>query len=286
MKACISISELDLKVSSYLHRLEHIQGYSTHTIRTYTVALKQFMKHVTIECEEDVSFWNIMPFRYAIASQNKKTISKKLSAIRGFQHYLEGQGYTIKIKGDSSVKTPKTLPKPLATSHIFEALKHTNLEETTLVLLLYSCGLRISEVAHLELEHIGSEWIRVRGKGSKVRDVPLIPDVANCIERYREHANPLRFLFEKKHIRFSENSLRCRVVDVFRRIGIKATPHQLRHAYATDLLNNGARIVDVKELLGHTSLGTTEIYTRLASTLKLKNYLNSHPLCKEKHEDY
>lgn len=265
----------------FLAYLKDIRGYSEQTIRTYQIALTQMLELTKIEQEEGVHIFNIMPLRLHIASQNKKTISKKLSAIRSFKEYLEDNGYTIMIKGDGVVKTPKTLPKPISDEHIREALGKADSEERLIVLLLYSLGLRISELASLRLDSIGPEWVRVVGKGNKTREIPILPELQNAIRLHIERTGCHVYLFEKDGEKLSENSLRYMLTKLFKKIGIKATPHQLRHAFATELLNNGARILDVKDLLGHSSLQTTEIYTKLNNSLKLKSYLSAHPLCQE-----
>jgi len=91
--------------------------------------------------------------------------------------------------------------------------------------------------------------------------------------------NPKKiFLFESNDKRLSENSLRYTVNKVFKRVGLKVSPHQLRHSYATELLNHNASISDVSELLGHSSMSTTQIYTKLGSVLKQQNYNKAHPL--------
>ena len=87
-----------------------------------------------------------------------------------------------------------------------------------------------------------------------------------------------KFLFEKNGERLSENSLRYMITKIFKRVALKVTPHQLRHSYASSLLNGGAPIVDVSELLGHSSMATTQIYTKLGSALKQQNYNKAHPL--------
>jgi integrase/recombinase XerC len=87
------------------------------------------------------------------------------------------------------------------------------------------------------------------------------------------------FLFEKNDEHLSQNSLRYMISKVFKRVNLKVTPHQLRHSYATELLNHNAPIADVSELLGHSSMATTQIYTKLGSALKKQNYNNAHPLC-------
>jgi len=84
---------------------------------------------------------------------------------------------------------------------------------------------------------------------------------------------------KKNGEKLSENSLRYIVTKIFKRIALKVTPHQLRHSFASSLLNNGANIVDVSELLGHSSMATTQIYTKLGSALKQQNYNKAHPLC-------
>ncbi|MCJ7764632.1 MAG: tyrosine-type recombinase/integrase, partial [Thiovulaceae bacterium] len=151
--------------------------------------------------------------------------------------------------------------------------------------LLYTLGLRISELLSLELTAISDEWVRVTGKGEKSRDVPLLPSAHTLIQLYIRETGPHRFLFESEHDQLSENSLRYLVTKCFKRIGLKVTPHQLRHSYATALLNNNARIADVSELLGHSSMATTQIYTKLGSSLKMQNYLKAHPLCQDDDEN-
>jgi len=131
---------------------------------------------------------------------------------------------------------------------------------------------------------IKEDWIRVVGKGDKTRNIPIIPFIKEIIKQYIKENNHLSYIFEKNGQKLSENILRYKIGKVFSKIGIKVTPHQLRHSYASDLLNGGARINDVSILLGHSSLSTTEIYTKLDSNYKMKNYQNAHPLCNKKGE--
>ncbi len=135
------------------------------------------------------------------------------------------------------------------------------------------------------MTEISGEWVRVTGKGQKSRDIPLLPSTYALIQRYINEMRPHRFLFESKQGQLSVNSLRYLVTKCFKRIGLKVTPHQLRHSYATALLNNDARIADVSELLGHSSMATTQIYTKLGSSLKMQNYLKAHPLCQDVDEN-
>ncbi|MEA3373334.1 MAG: tyrosine-type recombinase/integrase [Campylobacterota bacterium] len=264
----------------FLDHLAHIRGYSDLTLKSYDEALEEAFEHMEVETVDKGVRFNLMPLRLRIASQKPKTIAKKLSAIRSFCEYLKEQNEYVELRADESVKVPKTLPKPIPHEHIEEALLKAELQEELAVTMLYTLGLRISELTGLKLEDIGDEWVRVRGKGNKEREIPLIDSTRHLLQRYLEQQRPKRFLFEKRGDRLSENSLRYTITKLFKSVGIKMTPHQLRHSYATALLNNSARIADVSELLGHASMATTQIYTKLGSALKMENYLKSHPLCK------
>ena len=264
---------------SYLEYLENIRGYSDLTLKSYDESILESLNYIEIIQEEEALLLNLMPYRLHISKLNAKTISKKLSAIRGFVTYLNDNSIKVKILADESVKVAKTLPKPISHQHIMEALEKADLYEKTVVVLLYTLGLRISELASLKLEDISESWVRVLGKGSKHRDVPLINSTRVLLDKYLETFRVKKFLFEKDGEKLSENSLRYSVNKLFKSVSLKVTPHQLRHSYATSLLNGGAPIVDVSELLGHSSMATTQIYTKLGSALKQKNYNKAHPLC-------
>jgi len=270
---------IDKKRVSYLESLENLRGYSDLTIKSYDESIKEALKCVEFIEEDTQATVDLMPYRIKIAHLNAKTISKKLSAIRGFAEYLNENGFNCVLKSDESVKVAKTLPKPISHKHILEAINGIDLQEKLIVVMLYTLGLRISELASLKLEDITQEWIRVLGKGNKQRDVPLIEATKRLLDEYLSLFVVKKYLFEKNGEKLSENSLRYIVTKVFKKVGIKVTPHQLRHSYATSLLNSGAPIVDVSELLGHSSMATTQIYTKLGSALKQQNYNKAHPLC-------
>lgn len=263
---------------AFLQYLEDIRGYSDLTIKSYDEVLMESLDVIEIIEKDNQTIFNLMPYRIKISSLNSKTISKKLSAIRTFVNYLNQENMNVILQADDSVKVAKTLPKPVSHKYIIEALKDASLHETLIVTMLYTLGLRISELSSLKLDDISGDWIRVLGKGNKQRDVPLIAYVKELIDEYLKLNFQKKFLFEVNDERLSENSLRYTVNKVFKKIGLKVTPHQLRHSYATELLNNSASISDVSELLGHSSMATTQIYTKLGSALKQQNYNEAHPL--------
>lgn len=270
---------IEAKRGDFLIYLEEIRGYSDLTIKSYDESLKEALTHIEVVQEGGHTVLNLMPYRIKISSLSPKTISKKLSAIRSFAEYLNDNSIRVILKSDESVKVAKTLPKPISHKHIVEAISHCDLRDKLVVTLLYTLGLRISELASLTIENISDKWVRVIGKGNKQRDIPLLANTKELLDEYLSTTAQKKFIFEKNGEKLSQNSLRYIVTNVFRRVGLKVTPHQLRHSYASSLLNGRAPIADVSELLGHSSMATTQIYTKLGSALKQENYNSAHPLC-------
>jgi len=263
----------------FLIYLEDLRGYSDLTIKSYDETLLEASWHVEVVQEDTQIIINLMPYRIKIAHLNSKTISRKLSTIRTFAQYLNDNGISCILKADETIKVAATLPKPISHKHILEAINKADEEEVLVITMLYTLGLRISELSSLEVDDISDEWVRVLGKGNKHRDIPLLKQTKELLDEYLSKKDSKKFIFEKNGEKLSENSLRYIVTKVFKRVALKVTPHQLRHSYATALLNNSARISDVSELLGHSSMATTQIYTKLGSALKQQNYNKAHPLC-------
>lgn len=264
---------LKKELNNYLSQVLNTKNNITY--KTYKSVLNDAINYI----ELDNNRINITSYRIKIASQNRKTIAKKVSILRSFFKYLEDKGYNYKIVGDEQISVPKTLPKPISVSHIKEALNQANLQEYTTIIVIFGLGLRISEARNLLIKNIKEKWVEVVGKGNKTRQIPLEKHIKDSIDKYLKIYHPKKYLFEKDGVQMSDMQLRYIIQKPFKKIGIKATPHQLRHSFATEMLNNGARINDVSELLGHEFISTTQIYTKLNETTKLKNYLKAHPLC-------
>ncbi len=272
------------KIDEFLHYLQ-MRGYSPNSIRTYQLNLNEALKFIDIQKSEDQKYIiNLTPYRVKLITKHKKTIYKKISIIKSFVTYLKDNSIKIELLADESIKLPKTLPKPIPFAYIKEILSKIEQEDKIIILLLYSLGLRICELSNLKKTDIQNDWIYVKGKGNKVRQIPLLPQIKNEVLNYLNDNYKKVYIFEKNNKKLNENQLRYRVNKIFKEIGLKVTPHQLRHSFATDLLNSGARITDVSQLLGHNSLESTQIYTELSSLVKIKNYQKSHPLCGESNE--
>jgi len=265
----------------FLEYLYDIRGYSEHSVITYEVALRQMIAVSHFFYEDETYHLDITPFRFAIVKNNKKTIVKKLSAIRSFIKYMEDQcNISTKLIGDETINVPQSLPKPIEEQYIVEVLEQANIEEKLLISMLYGLGLRISELSGLKLVDIKEKWVQIHGKGNKVRELPLLPQLHRLVTHYRQMKHPKTYLFEKGNASMNSAQLRYILTKLFKAQGLKATPHQLRHSFATHLRNNGARIADVSELLGHETMATTQVYTKLGSVKKMQEYMKAHPLAK------
>lgn len=267
-------------LEQFIIYLQGVKNYSLLTIKTYKTPIESMINISEIYEESELLIFDIVKYRIEISKQNSKTINKKLSAIRSFIDFLETKDLKVKLKGDNSVKSAQTLPKPIQTKNIFESLKNATLEQKIIILFIYSFGLRISELTSLKIDDISNNHITVIGKGSKQREIPSTKSANDILKEYINNYNPKIFLFEKDGVALSSRQLQYKLEKTFEAIGVKATPHQLRHSFASDLLNEGARINDISQLLGHSSLKATGIYTKLNTNTKLKQYNASHPLNK------
>jgi len=257
------INKFLLFLDEFLYFLIKNKNYSQATVKTYNIAIKQAIDKSEIYEENNKIYFDITKYRIKIATQKHSTINKKLSAIKSFCKYLQSKKIEIDLKGASTVSSVRTLPKPIEKSDIFTIVKNCSFEQKVIILFIYSYGVRISELGMLKLEDIKDEWITVTGKGSKQRQIPSNDTINKIVSKYIKENKPTLYLFEKENKKLTNRQLQYRVTTAFKIAGIKVTPHQLRHSFATDLLNNGARINDISQLLGHSSLKATGIYTKL-----------------------
>ncbi len=236
---------------------------------------------------------------------SKATVARKLATLRSFYKYLIRAGH-IDSNPLSSVRTPKQdkkLPRFLEYDEVKKLLETPPLDnwlgarDRAILEVLYSTGIRVSELVALNMDDIDflGEVVHVRGKGKKERIAPISSSALQTIQHYMEFRNKrsqnnenfdTRVLFVNKHgRRLSTRSVRRKMDKYLKMAGLdpKISPHTLRHSFATHMLNNGADLRSVQELLGHQSLSTTQVYTHL-TTSKLKEvYDQAHP--REQHED-
>jgi integrase/recombinase XerC len=229
-----------------------------------------------------------------------RSLARSLSALRMFYKFLERRGYgkNDAIRAVALPKLPHSVPKPLtapkatalvdgADSDNSDAAEWVVARDTAVLALLYGSGLRISEALSLTLREApikGRDMLRVTGKGSKTRVVPVLPIVREAVERYlalcplkRGSDEPLFVGVRGKQL--SPRLIQLRIARSRVALGLPetATPHALRHSFATHLLGAGADLRAIQELLGHASLSTTQGYTEVDRAHLLKAYTSAHP---------
>ena len=287
---------MDKYIEKFMRYLEIEKNYSSHTILNYKLDLNDFRKF----CGElDLEKIDYLLFRKYLAVLKEKnlgnrTVGRHLSTLRSFFRFLTRDGYlkANPILSLSSPKTEKYLPQFLteeeATKLIESAFGKTDkdelgLRDRAILEAFYSTGIRISELVSLNIDDIDfiGGVAKVLGKGKKERIVPIGDIAAGAIRKYLDkRKKKIDVLFLNKNgTRITTRGVRYVMRKYINTIGMRegVSPHTLRHSFATHLLNRGADLRTVQELLGHANLSTTQIYTHL-TTEKLKNvYDKSHP---------
>lgn len=303
-------------IAEFINYLTQTKNYSAHTAIAYETDIRDFIKFYEnfISADvfvKDLSKVDTIAFRSWLADRQKRDLSHKstaraLSSVRGFYKFL-ARNYGIKndaIGLISSPKVPRKLSKAIEVSdveHMHDAIKEIDATEPwiaardwALVLLIFGCGLRISEALSLKNIDIVNrpDSLRILGKGSKERIVPILPAVLDAIDKYikvRPFGNsPEDELF--RSVRGLPMSARMaeKVVEKLRhylQLPDYVTPHALRHTFATALLAGGADLRSLQELLGHSSLSTTQLYTKVNMSEIMNIYEHAHPMAHDKSED-
>ncbi len=280
-------------VEKFIRYLEIEKNYSSHTMLNYELDLEEFQKFLGSQPVEKVDYLGVRKYLAALKENGLKprSIARKLSSLRSFFRFLSREGF-IKINPVSSVMSPKLerhLPQFLTESEaagLIETMiagSKNSARDRAILETFYSTGIRISELVGLNLDDVDfiSGIIKVRGKGKKERIVPIGDKASSAIRAYlqsRKKRSSAVFINPRGE-RLTDRGVRFVFGKYARAAGIKhgVSPHTMRHSFATHLLNRGADLRTVQELLGHANLGTTQIYTHL-TTERLKSvYDKAHP---------
>ncbi len=298
----------DLK-NRYMDYLSDSVGYSSNTINAYRRDIEQFIEYLKNNLgstriedgDTGIDFHIIRQYLGELFQKyTKKSIARKLSAIRSFFLYLEERGY-IKKNPFPDIATPrieKKIPAHLSVDEMFALLDSpgkkdiSGIRDTAILEVLYSCGLRVSEMAQLNVSDIyfDERLIRVKGKGNKERIIPIGKKAIHELRNYISHTETIRnrlygsieqspVFLNLKGGRLTTRSISRIVKKYAFKSGImKAiSPHAIRHSYATHLLDGGADLRSVQELLGHVSLSTTQRYTHVSLQRLMEVYDRAHP---------
>lgn len=286
-------------IESFLHHLEVVKNYSPHTIRNYRIDLELF-EEVSGVSFRDVGKKELRAFLAFLQQRGdkKKTQHRRLSSLRSLFTFLVRRKVrkTSPFDEMDPMKREKSLPHPITFEEIerFFALPDTEtvlgMRDRAMMELLYSSGLRVSELTQLSPGDVflKERRVRVRGKGKKERIVPITPVAVEWISSYLSHPGRLpkedgALFLNKNGTRLTPRSVARMFEGYLLRSGLskKVTPHTIRHSIATHLLENGMDLKTIQELLGHSSLSTTTVYTKVSQTHQREVYRNTHPLAKD-----
>ncbi len=291
-------------LDAYLRHLVIERGLSKNTLSAYKADLAKYRDYLDQNSFSELSITRsqLSDFLQWLSAQNLRAASSAriLAAVRGYQKYLllENLRTDDPSQQVKSPKLPKRLPKALTQSQVMALLSAAGPEpddETADVLrlrnraileLMYSSGCRVSEVAQLDLdEMVQGGWVRIRGKGSKERLVPVGSFAQRAIDAYMIRSRPLlsakaggpALFLNQRGSRLSRQSIWEIIQSAGVGCGLSVSPHSLRHSFATHLIEGGADVRVVQELLGHASVATTQIYTLVTIDTLREVYASSHP---------
>lgn len=281
------------------------KNFSKHTAKAYCSDILSFLVWMDEQSCEDINFSKVREYLHFIQKFNykKTTIARKIASLRTFYKYLyrERKVDSNPAMNLTNPKRPKSLPKFLTPNEVEQILNNTKIEtpagyrNRTILELLWATGMRISELSGLNFGDLNLEHneIRVFGKGSKERIILVTDRAKSFLERYIESARDLipkgfpvpdksedsPVFINNTGYRLQTRTVRNVINEVVEKINLPkhVTPHMFRHSFATHLIENGADLRVVQELLGHASISNTQIYTHV-STQHLKDVYNeTHP---------
>ena len=279
--------------------------FSEHTLDGYSRDLSCFLQNIsktpaTINDLQNLEVRDFRRFIFSRSAENieKSSLSRELSSIKNFYKWLSRENIVKNsaISVISSPRKPKIIPKALDVDDSFDVITEAKnmainawqgLRDRAILTLLYGCGLRISEALSLNIGDINekSETLRIKGKGNKERIVPLLPIIWKNIDLYLQKCPYKLSVGEPLFLGARGERITARVVQrqvkklrLYLGLPDTFTPHALRHSFATQLLEQGTDLRSLQELLGHSSLMTTQRYTEVKIETLQKEYHKAHPL--------
>jgi len=277
-------SDREKILNEYLVYIKNVKNYSENTIKSYRSDIKHYFEN----SERIGEFSNYLKIlnkdRYS-----KTSVNRKITSIRTFLYWAIDSGYLNQneIKIVNNLKVEKKLPNVLTSSYINKLLDglpestEKDLRDKAILEIMYSSGLRVSEVSNLTLNSINkNNSIKVLGKGNKERVLPMTKRAYVYIKKYIETSRP-KFQNEKSKnnlfLGVRGGQLNDREIRRIVKLRCGTFPHSIRHTFATHLLEGGADLRIVQELLGHNDPSTTQIYTHVSKKQLQKKYKQSHP---------
>jgi integrase/recombinase XerC len=297
-----SVEEL---TRQWLASLAHERRMSPHTLRAYGDDVRRFLAFLAFHYGKSVTLSLLQGLRttdmraFLTARRNEglgaRGVQRAIAALRSFYRYLERENLAdgAALRAVKSPKLPRTLPRPLSEKDAVRAIAEAGQDEqpwiaarnAALITLLYGTGLRISEALSLKRGDAPlSDTLTILGKGKKERAVPVIAAVREAVDVYAQicpfdTGRGAALFVSRRGKPMSPREAQALMQNLRGRLGLaaSATPHALRHSFATHLLQNGGDLRSVQELLGHASLSTTQKYTEVEGARVLAVYEAAHP---------
>ncbi|ATV53266.1 site-specific tyrosine recombinase XerD [Prevotella intermedia] len=288
-------------IRKYQRYLKLEKGYSPNTLDAYIRDVDKLLKFLSDEekTPQEAKLEDIENFAAAVCDLGigARSLARILSGVRQFYRFLVLDGYMEADPTEllESPKQPQHLPEVLSTAEVdmleraIDLSKWEGHRNRAIIEVLFSCGLRVSELTHLKLSNLYREeqFVRVMGKGSKERLVPISPKALQELDYWFADRNQMKIkegeedyvFLNKRGAHLTRTMILIMIKNYARDAGIKKTisPHTLRHSFATALLEGGANLRSIQAMLGHESIGTTEIYTHIDTTTLREEILNHHP---------
>ena len=271
-------------LNQYLDSLQKIKNYSPNTIKSYKNDIQQYLN-------EDITLGEFAKYLKICSKKEytKSTINRKITSINTFLNWCIEKKYfdNTALKSVRSLKNEKKLPNILSANYINELLDglpikdDKDIRDKAILELMYSSGLRVSEISDLTLNDIKkNRSVKVIGKGNKERVLPLTSRAYEAINSYIKYSRKI-FINQKSYsyifLGVRGGKLSDREIRRIVKLRVGTFPHSLRHTFATHLLDGGADLRIVQELLGHNDPSTTQIYTHVSKKQMKKKYEQSHP---------
>ena len=288
-------------VSRYRRYLKLEKGYSVNTLDAYMRDVDKLLRYLAVEQVDvlDVKLEDLEHFAAFISDLGigPRSLARILSGVRQFYRFLVIDGY-LEVDPTELLESPKQpdhLPEVLSTAEVdlleqaIDLSKWEGHRNRAIIEVLFSCGLRVSELTNLKLSnlYVEEQYIRVMGKGSKERLVPISPRALDELNYWFADRNVMKIKpGEEDYVflnRRGQHLTRTMILIMIKRYAVEAgikktiSPHTLRHSFATSLLEGGADLRAIQAMLGHESIGTTEIYTHIDTSTLRQEILEHHP---------
>lgn len=278
----------------YEDYLNYEKNFSKHTVSAYLRDVKVFEKFLAqndCKISNEINYSFIRQWIVSLSEKrySKTSINRKIASLKSYFNFLVNIDIieSSPLKGHKNLKSSSKIVIPFSEDEIMQVFENFNDSKISdrdklIIEIFYSTGLRREELINIKIQDIFLQegLIKILGKRSKERMIPILPSLSKNLKNFISNNNNSKYLFETNKLKKISVSTVYRLINKYFRLvssKVKVSPHVLRHTFATHMLNNGADINTIKEILGHSSLSSTQIYTKIKLPKIVNDYNKSHP---------